>query len=219
GSIVGLFGENGAGKSSLLYLISGLIEPKTGTITVDGHVPFERTPDFLNDIFLVTDKPFLPWLSINAYLKVYAPLYKNFDLEKMNHILSEFKLNTQDKLDSLSSGQQKKFIIAFALATNCKLLLFDEPTNGLDIQSKSMFRKILVSSIEENQLVLISTHQVKDIETIIDKIVILDNGQILFEKDMMEITEKIQFKTVPLLSSVSNVLYHEKSPEGFKVIL
>ena len=219
GSIVGLFGENGAGKSSLLYLISGLIQPKTGHIHVNGHVPFERTPDFLSDIFLVTDTPFLPTISISAYIKVYAPLYKNFDLEKMHQILPQFKLDMQDKLNSLSSGQQKKFIIAFALATNCKLLLFDEPTNGLDIQSKSMFRKLLVSSIEKDQLFLISTHQVKDIETIIDKIVILDKGQILFEKNVIEVTEKIQFKTAPLLSSVANVLYHEKCPEGFKVIL
>ena len=219
GSITGLLGKNGAGKSTLLYLISGLLQPKEGSITVNGYVPFKRDPDFLTDFFFVTDELFLPPLSIDAYTKVYGPLYKNFDFKKMEDLLPEFNLNKKDKLNKLSHGQQKKFIISFALATNCKMLLFDEPTNGLDIPSKSIFRKILVGSVEEDQMVIISTHQVKDVETIIDKIVILEDGQILFEKDMIQITEKIQFKRVPRLTSLSNVLYHEKCPEGFNVML
>lgn len=219
GRIVGLLGKNGAGKSTLLYLIAGLLNPKKGVVNVDGFIPFKRNPNFLTDIFLVTDELFLPPLSIKTYMNVYASLYKNFDFEKMENIMLEFKLDKKDKLNTLSHGQQKKFIIAFALATNCKLLLFDEPTNGLDIPSKSIFRKILVSSVEDDQLVVISTHQVKDIETIIDRIVILDDGHILFEKDMSQITEKIQFKRVAGLASVPNVLYYEKCPEGFNVML
>ncbi len=85
-------------------------------------------------------------------------------------------------LNGLSHGQRKKFLIAFALSTNCSLLILDEPTNGLDIPSKSLFRKILVSSVAEEQLVLISTHQVKDIETIIDTIVVLDEGKIMYNE-------------------------------------
>ncbi|MFI1744424.1 ABC transporter ATP-binding protein [Thalassobellus sediminis] len=219
GNIVGLLGKNGAGKSTLLNLIAGLIAPKKGSLEVNGYVPFKRNPNFLSDIFLVTDELFLPPISINSYLKAYASLYENFDFEKMAGILLEFELNEKDKLNKLSHGQQKKFIIAFALATNCKILLLDEPTNGLDIPSKSVFRKILVSSIEDNQLVIISTHQVKDIETIIDKIVILEEGQIIFEKGITEITEKVQFKKVANITSMPNILYHEKCPEGFNAML
>lgn len=219
GSITGLLGKNGAGKSTLLYLIAGLLEPKKGEVTVNGYVPFKRDPNFLTNFFLVTDEMFLPPLSIEAYTRVYGPMYKNFDFEKMEEILSEFKLDKKDRLHKLSHGQQKKFLIAFALATRCKMLLFDEPTNGLDIPSKSVFRRILVGSVEEDQMVVISTHQVKDVETIIDRIVILEDGKILFEKDMVEITENIQFKRVPGLASLSNVLYHEKCPEGFNVML
>lgn len=219
GSIIGLLGKNGAGKSTLLYLISGLLRPKKGSITVNGYVPFKRDPNFLTDIFLVTDELFIPPLSMSAYINVYAPLYKNFNFGKMDNIMLEFKLSKKNRLNKLSHGQQKKFIIAFALATNCKILLFDEPTNGLDIPSKSIFRKILVGSVEENQMAIISTHQVKDVETIIDRIVILDEGQILFEKNMAQITEKIQFKKMPVLSLASNLLYHEKCPEGFNVML
>lgn len=219
GNIIGLLGKNGAGKSTLLNIFSGLLSPKSGDIKINGYIPFKRNPNFLADIFLVTDELYLPALTINAYTKVYAPLYKNFDSEKFNNLILEFELDVNRKLDKLSHGQQKKFIIAFALSTNCKLLLLDEPTNGLDIPSKSVFRKVLVASVEEDQLVIVSTHQVKDIDTIIDKIVVLENGQIIFQKEIAEISESIQFKKVSNLSSVSNVLYHEKCPEGFNIML
>lgn len=219
GNIVGLLGKNGAGKSTLLNLLAGLLRPKKGHIEVNGHVPFKRDPNFLANIFLVTDELFLPGLSMNAYLKAFAPLYTNFDFNKMEAIMLEFELNKSDKLNRLSHGQQKKFIIAFALATNCKVLLLDEPTNGLDIPSKSVFRKILVSAIEDDQLVIISTHQVKDIETVIDKILILEEGQIIFEKEIAEIAKKVQFKKVSNIASIPSVLYHEKCPEGFNIIL
>ena len=219
GNIIGLLGKNGAGKSTLLSLFSGLIRPKSGSLEINGFVPYKRNPNFLADVFLVTDEPYIPSSTIKAYKNVYAALYKNFNFEKFNTILKEFKLNENDKLHKLSHGQQKKFIIAFALSTNCKMLLLDEPTNGLDIPSKSLFRKILIKSIEENQLVIISTHQVKDIETVIDKIVILEDGQIIFEKGIAEITEKIQFKKMISIASLDNLLFYERCPEGFKVML
>lgn len=219
GNIVGLLGENGAGKSTLLSLFSGLLRPKSGEVQINGYEPFKRNPNFLADVFLVTDELYLPPLAIKNYLKVYASLYKNFDFEKFKTVMLEFKLHENDKLNKLSHGQQKKFIIAFALASNCKLLLLDEPTNGLDIPSKSVFRKVLVSSIEDDQLVIISTHQVKDVETIIDKIVVLESGQIIFEKGITEIAGKVQFKKVPNIALLPNVLYHEKCPEGYNVML
>lgn len=219
GNIVGLLGKNGAGKSTFLKLISGLLKPSQGTIKVDSFVPFDRNPHFLEDVFLVTDEPYLPSLSIRSYIKVYAPLYKKFNFQKMENILKEFELLGTQKLNGISHGQQKKFIIAFALASNCKLLLLDEPTNGLDIPSKSVFRKVLVNSIEEDQLVIISTHQVKDIEKIIDKIVILENGTIVFEKDTFEITEKIQFQKTHSLANMENIIYSENCHDGYNVIL
>lgn len=219
GSITGLLGKNGAGKSTLLKLISGLLHPKKGDILINGYIPLNRNPDFLSDIFLVSDEPYLPSLSINSYLNIYAPLYKNFDKEKMKQILKEFELLGTQKLDSISHGQQKKFVIAFALSTNCKLLLLDEPTNGLDIPSKSVFRKVLISSVEENQLVLISTHQVKDIETVIDKIVIIEEGNLVFEKDTHTVTEKLQFRKLENLSDSKEIIYSEKCPGGYNAIL
>lgn len=219
GNIVGLLGKNGAGKSTFLKLLSGLIMPQKGTIYIDDCIPFKRNPHFLENIFLVTEEPYLPSLTIKAYTKGFAPLYKNFDLEKLQEILKAFDLTENQKLDSISHGQQKKFIIAFALASNCKILLFDEPTNGLDIPSKSVFRKVLVNSVEDDQLVIISTHQVKDIENIIDKIVVLENGNIVFEKDTYLISEKIKFQKLHSISESKDIIYYEKYHDGYHTIL
>lgn len=218
GSITGLLGKNGAGKSTLLKLMAGLLKPQTGQLTINGFKPFGRLPDFLADVFMVPEEFSFPSVSIGCYVKATAPLNPNFGYEKMDKILLEFELDRKKNINRLSHGQRKKFLIAFALATNCRLLILDEPTNGLDIPSKSLFRKILVSSVTEDQLVLISTHQVKDIETIIDKIVMLDEGEIVFNEDLVNISQKWQFKSVTGLSGIENPIYNEKCPGGYRII-
>lgn len=219
GSIVGLLGKNGAGKSTLLQLISGLLRPQLGELVINGYKPFDRLPDFLADIYMVTEEFSFPSITIALYLKANAPLYPKFDYEKMNRILQEFELDTKKNLNGLSHGQRKKFLIAFALSTNCSLLILDEPTNGLDIPSKSLFRKILVGSVTEEQLVLVSTHQVKDIETIIDKIVVLDEGKIVYNETVFDISQQWQFKTVASLSGIETPIYQEKCLGGHRIIM
>ncbi|MGM8361289.1 ABC transporter ATP-binding protein [Flavobacterium sp. ARAG 55.4] len=218
GSIVGLLGKNGAGKSTFLKLISGLLKPQTGVLNIHGFKPFDRLPDFLSDIYMVSEEFSFPSITIGLYIKATAPLYPKFDYQKMNRILQEFELDAKKSLNGLSHGQRKKFLIAFALSTNCSLLILDEPTNGLDIPSKSLFRKILVSSVSDEQLVLISTHQVKDIETIIDTIVVLDEGKIVYNESIFEISQKLQFKTVTTLSGIENPIYQEKCLGGYRII-
>lgn len=218
GSIVGLLGKNGAGKSTLLSLIAGLIPLKKGEIAVNGFMPFQRNPNFLADVSLVPEEFGFPAVTIERYVNAISPLYPSFDKEKLQKIMLEFELSSNKKLNQLSHGQRKKFLIAFTLASNCKLLILDEPTNGLDIPSKSQFRKILVGSITEDQLVLISTHQVKDIDTIIDKVVVVDNGSMLFEQDITYINQHYYFDTVSTLHGVDQVMYHESSPMGHKII-
>lgn len=218
GSIVGLLGKNGAGKSTLLKLISGLLKPQTGALAINDFKPFDRLPDFLSDIYMVSEEFSFPSISIATYLKATAPLYPKFEYEKINRILQEFELDPKKNLNGLSHGQRKKFLIAFALSTNCSLLILDEPTNGLDIPSKSLFRKILVSSVSEKQLVLISTHQVKDIETIIDTIVVLDEGKMVYNESVLNISHQLQFKTIASLSDIEKPIYHEKCLGGYRII-
>jgi len=219
GHIIGLLGKNGAGKSTLLSLIAGLIEPQQGQLSVNGFTPFQRKPSFLSDIYMVPEEFTFPSISISSYVKAFSPLYPSFDHEKLNTIFEEFELQSSSKLNQLSHGQRKKFLIAFALASNCKVLILDEPTNGLDIPSKSQFRKILVSSVTDEQLVIISTHQVKDIDTIIDKIVVIDEGQLLYEEETENISQKLYFETVNSLTGIENVLYQESCPIGYRIML
>ena len=219
GSIVGLLGKNGAGKSTLLQLISGLLQPQSGKLDINGFKPFDRLPDFLADIYMVSEEFSFPSITIGLFIKATAPLYPKFDSQKMKNLLEEFELDAKKNLNGLSHGQRKKFLIAFALSTNCSLLILDEPTNGLDIPSKSLFRKILVSSVSDEQLVLISTHQVKDIETIIDKIVVLDEGKIVYNETVLDISQQWQFKTVASLSGLETPVYQEKCLGGHRIII
>lgn len=218
GSIVGLLGKNGAGKSTLLNLLAGLMMPQKGEVLVNDFRPYLRNPHFLADISLVPEEFVLPSVTIDLYVRAMAPLYPSFDLEKLDKILAEFELQRTDRLSQISHGQRKKFLLAFTLASNCKLIVLDEPTNGLDIPSKSQFRKILVGSVTDEQLVIISTHQVKDIDTIIDQLLILDEGKLLFDRSMEDINRHWCFSTVPSLNGLSEVLYHEKATTGYKTI-
>lgn len=219
GCIVGLIGKNGAGKTTLLNIIAGLLRPQSGSVQIEEFIPFDRHPDFLADLYVVPEEFYLPQVSINFYLKATASLYPNFDEEKFNQILFDFELDRGSKLHKLSHGQRKKFLLAFALATNCKLLVLDEPTNGLDIPSKTIFRKSLISSVTDDQLVFLSTHQVKDIETILDAVIVLDQGRLIFNDSLEHIALKWQFSQVSSLSGLEEVIYSEKCPGGYKVVL
>ena len=217
GSITGLLGVNGAGKTTLLKLLSGLISKSHGNIKVNGHSPFDRKVNFLEDIYFVPEEYFLPPVKILKYVKAYCRFYPKFDRKKFSKILADFELNEADKLHELSHGQKKKLIVSFALATNCSLLIFDEPTNGLDIPSKAVFRKIMAGFIDENQLVIISTHQVKDVENLIDNLVILKNGSIVFHEDTGVISDNFIFSSSRSVDHKS-VLYSEQIPGGYKAI-
>ena len=217
GRIIGLLGRNGAGKTTLLQLMAGLLAPKGGEIRVEGYLPFDRRPDFLADVYMVPEEFSFPNATIGAYTRAFSPFYPRFDREKLNRILQEFQLTADEQLNKLSHGQRKKFLIAFALASNCKLMILDEPTNGLDIPSKSQFRKILVSSVSDDQLVIISTHQVKDIDTIIDTVMVVDEGRLIFNQTTDEITGNYYFDRVDSLEEEA-FLYQEAGIGGYRVI-
>lgn len=217
GSIVGLLGKNGAGKSTLLKLLIGQLAASKSSIKVLGETPFDRLPRFLEQVYLVPEEYELPAVRIDEFIKANAQFYPRFDSEKLHQILIDFELDRKSKLSKMSYGQRKKFLISFALSTNCKLLLLDEPTNGLDIPSKAIFRKVVAGSLSDDQLVIISTHQVKDVENLIDTLLIIDRGMIKMDTTIWDITEKYVFTTVSQLTD-GEVLYSEVVPGGFKVL-
>lgn len=218
GSITGLLGKNGAGKTSLLKLLTGLLYPQSGKFSVLDHDPRKREVSMLNDIFLVPEEFYFPAISINDYVKAYSPFYPRFDHGMLERIIDEFELQGGKDLQKLSHGQKKKSLIAFALATRCRLLVLDEPTNGLDIPSKVLFRKILAGSLDENQLAIISTHQVKDVENLIDKIIILDNGKVIFNQTMEEISRKVCFVNGSA-EERDQAIHSEPVPGGYRLMM
>lgn len=216
--IYGLLGKNGTGKSTLLYLLSGLLRPIKGNVEVDGKQPLKRDPLMLRDIFLVTEEFELPNIRLSEYVKLYRPFYPNFSDEILDNCLKDFELERNVKFNELSMGQRKKVYIAFAMATNTKYLFMDEPTNGLDIPSKSQFRKVIAQNMTEERTVIISTHQVHDVEQMLDHIIILDQRNVLLNASVQEITDQYTFEYRNPQEMGDTVLYAEPSLQGNAVI-
>jgi ABC-2 type transport system ATP-binding protein len=219
GHIYGLLGKNGTGKSTLLRLINGLLFPKEGKLNVLGYTPAKRQPAFLKQVFLVPEEFYLPNISINEFLTANTGFYPQFNAEQFINYLGEFAIPRDQHLQEMSYGQKKKLLISFGLACNTPILLMDEPTNGLDIVSKSQFRKVMAGAVSEEKCILISTHQVKDLENLIDRITIIDEGGILFDQTIGSITNRLHFKISFDSEEVRSALYKETSLKGNAIIL
>lgn len=193
GGIYGLLGENGSGKSTLIYLMSGLLTPKQGRVMFDGNDVRRRKPETLSKIYLVPEEYDLPNIQLKKFVEINAPFYPLFSLTDMKNNLEIFEMENDMHLSELSMGQKKKVLMSFALATHTPLLLLDEPTNGLDIPSKSQFRKFIAKGMTDEQTILISTHQVRDVEQMLEHIIILGNNRILLEEPSERISEKLSF--------------------------
>jgi ABC-2 type transport system ATP-binding protein len=217
GNIYGLLGRNGAGKTTLLKQILGLLFPAKGKCLIFEKPAGDRLPAILSDIYFIPEEFVLPSVRMETFVQVHAPFYPGFSDEMFNKYLTEFEINDNSKLNTLSYGQKKKFLIAFGLATQTRLLLLDEPTNGLDIPSKSQFRKIIASSMTEERGIIISTHQVRDLASLIDHIVILESGKIIFNHGVEEISSKLAFVQTKDLTGLE-VLYKEDVLGGSAVM-
>jgi ABC-2 type transport system ATP-binding protein len=220
GNIYGLLGKNGAGKTTLLKNIVGLLFPTEGGLTVNQFEPRKRQPSFLQSVYFISEQVYVPAVNVKRYVYLHAPFYPNFDEKALYSYLTALEVDSSvKKLTELSFGQQKKFIIAFALACNTSVLLMDEPTNGLDIPSKSQFRKLMASVITEDRLFVISTHQTRDLEQLIDTIIIVDEGSLLLNATIGTIADKLHFTVVKDSSLAAKALYHETSLHGDTVVL
>lgn len=219
GHIYGLLGKNGAGKSSLLKQMAGLLFPQSGSCQVMGYETKHRQPAFLQQLFMVPEEFYLPQVHIRSYVNAYAPFYPGFDRKAFYAYLEEFNIPRDQRLTEMSYGQKKKVLISFALASNTKALIMDEPTNGLDIPSKSQFRKVIAAAVSEEKCIVISTHQVRDLDNLIDNIVIIDGHKIIFRQDVEAVTNKLCFKTVSNMEDAGNILFADSSLRGHAVIL
>lgn len=213
GRIYGLLGENGVGKTTLLTLLCGLKKVCSGSITTDGENPFDRTPTLLQNQFYLPDEVLPIAMKAECFAKERGAFWPDYDHAKFLEIMKEFENDPAKKMSQMSAGQLKKTYISLALACGCKYIFMDEPTNGLDIPSKTQFRSAIMKYTTDDSTIVISTHQVRDLENIIDPIIILDRQDVLLNATVEEITSKLYFDYGTQLHPES--LCSEQLPGGF----
>lgn len=212
GKIYGLLGENGVGKTTFLTLLCGLKKLRQGSIVTDGEIPSERTPSFLENQYYLPDEVAPVNSTAIAFARERGCFWPRFSEQNFCSIMELFEMDIHQKMNAMSAGQLKKSYISFALACNPKYLFLDEPTNGLDIPSKAQFRKAILSYTAEDSVVVISTHQVKDLENVIDPIIILDRRDVLLNASVAQISEKLYFDYGTTVNEAS--IYSEALPGG-----
>jgi len=213
GKIYGLLGENGVGKTTLLTLLCGLKKVDSGLIDTDGKDPYMRLPETLQNQYYIPDEVAPVNMKAIKYAETAGQFWPDFDMEKFLKIMNIFENDPLKNMAKMSAGQLKKTYISFALACNTRYIFMDEPTNGLDIPSKTSFRSIIMQFTSENTTVVISTHQVRDLENIIDPIIILDRRDVLLNASVEEITSKLYFDYGNILDP--DALFCEKIPGGY----
>lgn len=216
--IYGILGKNGTGKSTMLYLAAGLLRPKGGNVTAEGVPTQSRRPETLREIFLVPEEFDLPEVSLRTYVQLNAPFNPTFREDILARCLKSFELGDDLNIGRLSMGQKKKVYISFALAAGTKYLLMDEPTNGLDIPSKKVFREVIAREMTEERVMIISTHQVRDVEQLIDHVVIVNEGTVLLNASTAEIESRLRFEQRAVGSDLSDALFVQQTMRGIELI-
>ena len=225
GNVYGLLGENGVGKTTLLKIISGLQFPKSGTCMIDDFIPSERNPYFLQNIFYLPEEVITEDTTPEKFINKLGVFYPRYDHSYFLNLMKELEVDATKKFNAMSYGQKKKSLLACALSLRTDYLLLDEPTNGLDIPSKALFRKVILQhgtdastdAINRVPTIIISTHQVKDVENLIDPIVILDHDEVLLNATFEEISEKLYFDYGS--EKADDALYTEMIPGGYINVL
>lgn len=216
GNIYGLLGKNGAGKTTLLKIMGGLLFCADGVCFFDDCDTSKREPEFLEDVFFLPEEFFMPSIKGELFLKLRAAFYPGFDYSLFKEFIGEFDIPMDKALNTLSFGQKKKFLLSFGLATGTRLIIMDEPTNGLDIPSKTILRKIIAKSMTKERIILISTHQVKDVENLIDPVIILDNGNIIFNRSSYNVSTALSMGKVGSLNG--DEIYSQEVMGGYEVV-
>ncbi len=219
GRIYGLLGKNGTGKSTLLYIIAGLLRPGSGTVTIDGKESRLRLPEMLQEVFIVPEEYAMPDMSFHDFKQSMHGFYPKFSDETLAQCLADFEMPAEPNLRELSMGQKKKVYMSFAIATGTRLLMMDEPTNGLDIPSKSLFRKVIASHMTDERTLIISTHQVHDIESLLDHVVIIDQSRVLLDSSIADLSRRYAFRYLSPQEMDDTVIYAEPTLQGNAVIM
>ena len=216
GCIYGLLGANGSGKTTLLKLISGMLFPGQGIITADGLDTSAREAATLGKIFYMQSEFRFGKQSLEKFIALHRAFYPGFSDEILEDCLEKSGINPKTgDLGVLSTGEKRKLLFSIALASGTKYLLMDEPMNGMDIPSRSLFRKLLLEHLGEDRMAVISTHTPAEMENILSDILILDGKGGLFARSSEEISEIWSFG---YSGSDEGALYSEPCAGGYRTV-
>ncbi|MEC5424547.1 ABC transporter ATP-binding protein [Virgibacillus sp. C22-A2] len=200
GEITCLIGINGVGKTTILNAIMALTPIKEGDILIDGEKIHKGSYEKIT--FIPDAITMLPQMTIAEAMQFMQDFYKNWNQERANDLLGFFKLNESDRISTLSKGNAAKANLLLGLALDVDYLLMDEPFSGIDIFSREQIAEVFTSHLIEDRGVIITTHEINDIEHLIDKVVLLDNGVTLKEFRTEEIRENEGKSVVDVMREV-----------------
>ena len=188
GSIVGLLGPNGCGKTTLIKILTGLIKDHTGTVKIGNE---EIGPETKNMVAFLPDTSYLPdWMKSVDAIEYFADFYEDFDKDKAVRMVTDFGLDPHQKFKTMSKGQQEKLSLILVMCRRAKLYILDEPLGGLDPTARSAILDLIMNNYAQNAAVLLSTHLINDVERIFDRVLMISKGQVVVNSHIGEIKEK-----------------------------
>ena len=191
GQILGLIGPNGAGKSTFLHAVLGLLKSE-GSLEVMGLEPFKNRHQLLKKVCSITDVAVLPkWMTVEQMLEYVEGVHPEFDPKKARSILSKTNIKNKSKIRTLSRGMIVQLHLAIIMAIDAELLVLDEPTLGLDlVYRKEFYSRLIEDYFDGNKTILISTHQVEEIEGVLTDVVFLDKGQAVMNESIDSLNQR-----------------------------
>ena len=188
GSIVGLLGPNGCGKTTLIKILTGLIKDHQGIVKIDNEEPGPYTKSV---VAFLPDKSYLPdWMRPVDAINYFADFFEDFDKEKALKMVTDFNLDPKQKLKTMSKGQQEKLNLIIVMCRKAKLYILDEPLGGLDPAARSAILDLIMTNYAENATVLISTHLISDVERIFNRVLMISQGKLIVNSHVDELREK-----------------------------
>jgi ABC-2 type transport system ATP-binding protein len=188
GKVVGLLGPNGAGKTTLLKTLMNIYHPDSGEILISNEPVSAGTKG--NMSYMPDGNLLFPWMRVDDAIEYYGDMYSDFDIQRAGELCEFLNIEKSAKVKSLSKGNQERVLIMLTFSRNTKLYLLDEPLDGIDPLTRNKIIKTIFSKVNGESTILISTHLVKDVETLLDEVLFINEGKLIFRDYADSIREK-----------------------------
>ena len=188
GQIVGLLGPNGSGKTTLIKILNGLLQPTSGSVTINGSAPGVETKKV---VAYLPDRNALPdYMTASQLMDIYEDFFEDFDRLKAEAMIDDLGINRKQAMKKMSKGTKEKLQLCLVMARQAEVYLLDEPIGGVDPATRDYILRTIISNYNENAVVLISTHLISDVESVLDDVVFIKDGRVVLHKAADEIREE-----------------------------